>query len=132
MGSIWDGVGFTRFPMGLCIVVVVILGVWSALKLFRPGATADLGTKAWLDGVLTWGYLALISGIVGVFIGIILAFQGFELAGRFASPQVARGIKVSLLNASFGTTILGFAALLWWVLQLRWRLLGAASGDEGS
>ena len=132
MGALWDGVGLTRFPMGLCFLVVVLLGFWVALKLFRPGAKADPGTKAWLDGILTWGYLALICGIVGLFIGIILAIQGAEAAGSFASPQAARGMRVSLLNATFAPTILGFAVLLWWILQLRWRLLKTAEGEAES
>jgi hypothetical protein len=132
MGALWEGVGFTRFPMGLCFLVVVLLGFWSSLKLFRPGAAADQRRKAWLDGVLTWGYLALISGIVGLFIGVILAIQGAEAAGSFASPQAARGIRASLLNATFAPTILGFSVFLWWILQIRWRLLRMAAGEEGS
>ena len=35
------------------------------------------------------------------------------------------GIKVAMLASLFGVLILAFAALLWFVLQLRWRLLVA-------
>ena len=38
---------------------------------------------------------------------------------------LAGGIKVSMLGSLFGVLILAFAALLWFVLQLRWRLLVA-------
>ncbi len=34
-----------------------------------------------------------------------------------------------MLSSAFGTMILGFAALLWCVLQLRWRLLLAEVAD---
>ena len=129
MGPAWEGSGSFRWPLALCFLAILLLTLYSALKLFRPGASPDEKTKAWLDGILTWGWLALITGGVGVFVGIILMFQGWEAAGRFASAGAARGIKVSLLSASLGTMFLGFATFFWYVLQLRWRLLKAAFDD---
>ena len=40
------------------------------------------------------------------------------------------GIKVSMLASLFGVLILAFAYLLWFVLQLRWRLLVADEVEE--
>ncbi len=65
MGSNWEAIGFTRWPMSFCFVLLAILGLWSAFKLFRPGASPDLRTKAWLDGVLVWGFLAFLIGLLG-------------------------------------------------------------------
>jgi hypothetical protein len=116
--------------MALCFLAILLLTLSSALKLFRPGASPDEKTKAWLDGILTWGWLALITGTVGFFVGIVLMFQGWEAAGRFVSTGAAHGIKVSLLSAIFGTMFLGFATFFWWIMQLKWRLLKAAVGGE--
>jgi hypothetical protein len=129
MGSNWEAIGFLRWPMTFCFLVVVLLGLWSALKLFRPGASSELGTKAWLDGILVWGFLAFLSGILGGVIGVILAFQSIEAAGAVRGTAIAPGAKMTLLSLGFGTVILGFAVLLWYVLQLRWRLLQAASAE---
>ena len=60
MGPSWEGLGFFRWPLALCFLFILFLTLKSALKLFRPGASADLSTKAWLDGILTWGWLALV------------------------------------------------------------------------
>jgi hypothetical protein len=130
MGSIWEAVGFTRFPLGICFLVVVVLAFWSALKLFRPGALPDGKVKALVDGVLTWGFLALIVGVAGMFVGTILAFQGYAATAQFYSPPVATGVRVGVLSASLATIVLGLAVLLWWVLQLRWRFLKAGLEEE--
>ena len=129
MGSNWEAIGFTRWPMSFCFVLLAILGLWSALKLFRPGALPDLRTKAWLDGVLVWGFLAFLIGLLGAVIGIILVFQSIEAAGAVRPTVMAPGIKVTLLSSGFGTMTFGFAVFFWFILQLRWRLLQAALAD---
>lgn len=129
MGSNWEAIGFFRWPMSLCFLAVIVLGLWSALKLFRVEASPKLRTKVWLDGVLVWGFLAFLSGILGGVVGIILSIQSIEAAGAFVGTAAAPGAKMTLLSLLFGTTILGFALLLWYVLQLRWRLLQAASAE---
>ncbi len=129
MGSNWEAIGFFRWPMSFCFLVVVLLGLWSALKLFRPGASPDLRTKAWLDGVLVWGFLAFLIGLLGAVIGIILVFQSIEAAGAVRPTVMAPGIKVTLLSSGFGTMTFGFAVFFWFILQLRWRLLQAALAD---
>ena len=132
MGSNWEAMGFTRSPMAFCFVVLVLLGLWSALKLFRPGASPDLRTKVWLDGVLAWGAMAFLFGLLGAVIGIITVFQSIEAAGAVIPTAIAPGAKATLLSSGFGTLVFVFAVFLWFVLQLRWRLLQASSAEEGS
>ena len=129
MGSNWEAMGFLRWPMTFCFLVVVLLGLWCTLKLFRPGASPELRTKAWLDGMLPWGFLAFLSGILGAVIGIILAVQAIEAAGAIRPTAIAPGLKMTLLSLGVGTMILGFAVMFWYVLQLRWRLLQAALAE---
>ena len=127
MSVIWEGVGFIRWPLTFSFLVVVILALWSAVRLFRPGATPDLRSKAWVDAILFWGGFAVISGVLGTLVGIIIASQAIEAAGNVSSPLVWGGIKVAMLSSALGMMILAFAALLWFALQLRWRLLMADS-----
>ena len=56
-------------------------------------------------------------------VGIIIAAQSIEAAGEVSTTLVWGGIKVALLTSAFGMLIMAFAALLWFGLQLRWRLL---------
>lgn len=129
MGSNWEAIGFFRWPISFCFLIVLVLGFLTAVKLYRPGATAEPRTKAWLDGILPWGFLAFLAGILGSVTGIILALQSIEAAGAVRATLIAPGIKMTLLSMAFGTMICGFAVLLWYVLQLRWRLLEAARAE---
>ena len=122
-GEIWYMTGFMRYPLAFSLCAVIALALWSAFKLFRRGASQDLHTKAWLDAILFWGGFAVICGVLGTLVGIILAAQAIEAVGEISTPMVWGGIKVALLTSVFGVLILGFASLLWFVLQLRWRLL---------
>ena len=63
--------------------------------------------------------------MLGSIVGTIFAFFTAEAAGEVSATLVAGGIKVALISSSFGVLILGFAALLWFVLQFRWRMLQA-------
>jgi hypothetical protein len=129
MGSNWEAMGLFRWPMLFCFLVVLFLGLMSALKLYRGGATPDLRTRALLDGILPWGALAFLSGILGGVMGIILALQSVEAAGGFLATAIAPGVKMTLLSLAFGTFVCGFAVLSWYILQLRWRLLEAAQAE---
>ncbi len=125
LAAIWNDMGFIRLPLIFSFLVVVGLALWSAIKLFRPQATPDLQTKAWLDAILFWGGFATISGLLGTLVGFTIATQSVEAAGEVNVTLMWGGIKVSMLGSLFGVLILAFAALLWFVLQLRWRLLVA-------
>jgi hypothetical protein len=115
--------------MLFCFLIVLLFGLLSVLKLYRSGAGPDLRTKALLDGILPWGALAFLCGILGAVMGIILALQSIEAAGAMRPTLIAPGIKMTLLSTAFGTLICAFAILLWYILQLRWRLLEAAQAE---
>ena len=121
--GIWLAMGFMRYPLTLSLVIVTFLALWCAYRLFRPGASPDQLTKAWLDAILFWGGFAVICGVLGTLIGVVLAAQSIEAAGDVSTTLVWGGIKVAMLSSVFGMLILAFAALLWFALQLRWRLL---------
>ena len=78
-----------------------------------------------------WGGFAAISGVLGSIVGTIIAFQSIEAAGEVSATLIAGGIRVALFNSSFGVLILGFAALLWFVLQFKWRMLQADEVEAG-
>ena len=126
---VWDDMGFIRWPLFFSFIAVVGLALWSAFKLFRPSATPDLHSKAWLDAILFWGGFASISGVLATLVGFTIATQSVEAAGEVNVTLMWGGIKVSMLGSLFGVLILAFASLLWFVLQLRWRLLVADEAD---
>ena len=126
---IWERLLFVRWPLAFCLVMVIGMGIWATLRLLRDGGSPRLETKVWIDAVGVWGFLAFLSGLLGASAGLILALQGAERAGTMASPQAARGLVVATLGPTLGTTVFGVAVIVWFVLQLRWRLGRARSED---
>ena len=129
LGYVWNDMGFIRWPLVFSFLSVVGLGLFSAVRLFRPSAIPDLYTKAWLDAILFWGGFASISGVLGTLVGFTIVTQSVEAAGEVNITLMWGGIKISMLAALFGVLILAFASLLWFVLQLRWRLLVADEAE---
>lgn len=129
MGALWQDMGFIRYPLAFSLVSVLFLAVWSSARLFRTHAGADLETKTWLDAILFWGGFAMIAGVLGTLVGVIVAAQSIEAAGEISTTLVWGGIKIALLSSALGFLILALAALLWFVLQLRWRLLQAEGAE---
>lgn len=122
--------GVIFWPLMLSLLIVVALVAWTGARLFRPDAVPDLQTKAWVDGILFWGGFALIAGVLGTVVGIVIASQSIELAGEVRPQLVWGGIKIALTSSVFGMLILAFAALAWFAIQLRWRLLRARLAES--
>ena len=130
MEMIWESMGFIRWPLAFSLLAVVLLSFYSVGRLYRPRASADLLTKACLDAVLLWGGFAMIAGVLGTVVGIVISAQSIEAAGGVNPVLVWGGIKVSMLTSAFGTLILAFSALLWFALQMRWRILQAKEARD--
>ena len=129
MGRIWHDMGFIHWPLLFSFFAVAGLSLWSVVRLYRRGATADLRTKAWIDAVLFWGGFALIAGVLGTLLGIIVAAQSIEHAGAVEPTLVWGGVKVALSSAATGALILSLSGVVWFALQLRWRFLLAAETE---
>ena len=125
MMQLFEAMGFIRWPLTFSLMAVIGLGLMSAATLFGRNAAASLVAKTWVDAILFWGGFSAISGMLGSIIGVIVGFQAIERAGEVEATLVAGGIKVALLSSGIGVLILGFAALLWFTLQFRWRMLQA-------
>lgn len=123
MELIWEEMGFMRWPLAFSLFAVLVLSALSAFRVFKPGAKQDRYTKAWIDAILFWGGFAVICGVLGTLVGIIIAAQYIEAASTISTPLIWGGIKVAMLTSAFGVLIMAFAALVWFSLQLRWRLL---------
>lgn len=131
MSEFWTNMGFIRWPLSFALLMVLVLSAWSAARLYRPTARADLSTKTWLDAVLVWGAFAMVAGVLGTLIGLVITAESIERAGSVDPSLMWGGIKVALLSAVTGTVILGVATLSWLGLHLRWRLLSGRDEAVG-
>lgn len=125
MMSLWEAMGVIRYPLGLSMLVIVGLTLYSARRLLDSDAAGDPMTKTWLDGILFWGGFSLVTGILGTLVGIVVTAQAIEATGSVSASLVWGGVKVALYSSVFGVLVLAMASLLWFGLQLRWRYLQA-------
>jgi hypothetical protein len=126
----WEAMGFIRYPTTFALLCVLLLTAYSGARLWRPNAGPDPLTKTWLDAILFWGGFAMISGVLGTLVGIVIAAQSIEAAGAVHPSLVWGGIRVAMLSSAYGTLILAVGALSWFALQLRWRVLEARDTME--
>lgn len=120
----FEALGVIRWPLTFSLLAVTTLALWS-LRLVWPGAMPDRHARTWIDAILFWGGFAAVTGVLGTLVGIIIAAQAIETMGALSDTLIWGGIKVALLSSALGTLILAVASLLWFALQLRWRLLVA-------
>ncbi len=130
MFELWQSMGFMGYPLAFTCVVIFALTSYSTVRLFRPSAWADVRSKVFVDAILFWGGFASIVGMLGTLIGIVIAAQAIEAAGGISTTLAWGGIKVALLTSAFGVLILAGSSLVWFALQLRWRLLEASAAQE--
>lgn len=123
MTTLWEAMGFIRYPLGISTLIIAALILYSASRLFGASSRPDAMTKTWLDAILFWGGFSLVTGILGTLVGIVVAAQSIEAAGSVSPSLVWGGVKVALYSSVFGVLVLAVASLFWFALQLRWRYL---------
>ena len=130
MYELWESGGFIMNPLAMTCVVIFALTSYSTVRVFRPSAWADLKSKVFIDSILYGGGFAAVIGVLGTLIGLVISAQSIELAGGVSTTLAWGGIKVALLTSAFGVLILAGSSLIWFALQLRWRLLEASAASE--
>ena len=127
IAELWVDMGFIRLPLSFSLLVVVLLALWSTAQLVRGEPAADQSTKAWIDAILFWGLFAGVTGVLGHARGDHRRCPSHRSRRRSLQRAGVAGVQVALLSSVFARLILGLAALLWFALQLSWRLLAAES-----
>lgn len=131
MIELWELMGFIRYPLTLSSVIIVVLVLYTTVRLFEGDARPLPMTKTWMDSVLFWGGFSLVTGILGTLVGIVLAAQSIEYAGSVSPTLVWGGIKVALYSSVFGLLVLAVSSLAWFALNLRWRHLADRESVQG-
>ncbi|MDX1577185.1 MAG: MotA/TolQ/ExbB proton channel family protein [Gemmatimonadota bacterium] len=111
----------------LLITLGILIQAWRAgAALFGRDETSPAVERR-TGSILFWGFMAMLLGLVGTFVGIALIASHVSAAGAVSAPVAWGGIGVSLIPTLFGLIILFLAALLWYVLRGRFRRIAAAA-----
>jgi hypothetical protein len=129
MTNLWTDIGLIRWPLVLSVIALLPLIAFGGYRVFGSARSPDARVKVWIDAILFWGGFAAATGVLGSVVGVVVAAQSIERAGAVSMSLLWGGIKVALLPSALGLTILTLAALSWFVLQLRWRLLTTKTAE---
>jgi hypothetical protein len=116
--------------LALLAVVVLLLSVKWAFKLFfSRGGEPDRGARG-VDAILFWGCVSAVLGFLGQFTGAYISLSVIRKAGLLNPALLAEGIAVSLITTIFGLAILFFSVLVWFGLRYRLNRLAVRSGMD--
>ncbi|MBN1924687.1 MAG: MotA/TolQ/ExbB proton channel family protein [Prolixibacteraceae bacterium] len=94
-------------------LIVLILAVVVAYDVYAKKNYSGKG----LAGILFFGSLAPLMGIIWQMLGMMQAFKAIQEAADISLGIVMGGLKVSMLAPLYGFFVLLFSALIWFVLR---------------
>lgn len=100
-------------------VVILVLAVQKAIRLFKPNELNVVQFEIGLNGILFWGALSLLVGLFAHFQGVYIAMQVIAHAPEISPAIVAEGYSMSLITILSGLFIFIISLIIWFVL--RWR-----------
>lgn len=108
-----EGGMFGMMVITICALLALILTVVKAYDVFAKGNIDKKG----LSGILFFGSMAPLTGIIWQMIGLMQAFEAVEIAGDVSPALMMGGLKVSMIAPLYGLFVLFFSALFWFILK---------------
>lgn len=109
--------------LAIVAVVVLVTIVRASLRLSKmtPENKSSVGTS--IHAVLFWGGVSVLLGLIGQNSGLYNALTAISKAPEISPAVVAAGFAESLTTTLFGMTTLLVAAIAWFSLLVRYRLV---------
>jgi hypothetical protein len=105
--------GFMMYPIIAGTMFAVVSAVRAAAALQRGEAA-----KSAADGVIFWGGLAMLLGVLGTLVGFSMMARAVESVGDVAPSLLWGGIRVALTTAIAGCGVFVLSLFTW--APLRW------------
>ena len=100
----------------ICALLVIIFTVVKGYDVF---VRKNIDKKG-LVGILFFGSMAPLVGIIWQMIGMMQAFTAIQEAGDISPALVMGGLRVSIFAPLYGLIVLFFSAILWFILK--WKI----------
>ena len=108
-------------PFGIVLLVVAlviaVLTIVTAVRISNRQRIEDPGFKNGLNGILFWGCLAAVLGLLGQFSGLWHALGAISRAEAISPRVVAVGLMESFSTTIMGLVILVLSSLIWFALR---------------
>lgn len=113
-----EGGVYFMLPIYLLTIIVVALSLWTIFLRLKNRQQKTIPTdKNLVNAILFLGSLGFIWGMLGQIIGFMQIADVIQVHGDIAPSLIAGGIKVSLLTTTYGTILLLFSGIMWFVLK---------------
>src|SRR5690606_23432596 len=109
--------GVAMWPLLLMLLAVLFLAGHAAVLQARDAESGDVESR--LLGVLFWGGMSLLMGVLGTMVGLVQMADAISRFGPVRSSTLAGGVGVALITSIFGLLIFLLAAVLWFSLRQR-------------
>lgn len=123
MFSLFIQGGLFMWPLLILALTIIGLSVKKTLDLF-VFQHLDLQQKEMgLNAILFWGVIAGSLGITAQMLGIYMALDEIRKAADISPAIVITGYQISFITTLFGLYIFIGAAILWFLLRWRYKVL---------
>ena len=104
-------------------IVVVALAVKKSIDLFMRKDLGPYQLEKGLHGILFWGVIAAVLGILGQISGIYNALHAIVRATEIDPRIIYMGFAESFTTTLYGLTTLVLSAVIWFALYARYKKL---------
>ena len=110
--------GPMMWPLVVVLVVAISLAARTARHLARRNGGGTAVVQNGLDGLLFWGLLGLLFGVLGTVIGLFRGLMQMAAHGLRSPQALWTGLAESLVPTIGGFVALAAAGSLWFALRL--------------
>jgi biopolymer transport protein ExbB/TolQ len=108
-------------PFGFVLIavtgVIIALTITTAVRMKDRQVVGYKRFKNGLNGILFWGCMGAVLGLLGQFSGLWRALGAISKADVISPKIVAMGLRESFSTTILGLAILALASLIWFVLK---------------
>jgi biopolymer transport protein ExbB/TolQ len=114
------------FPLAVLFVVVIILSIKKSIDLRSARDAGGSRLQKGPHAILFWGSISALIGFLGQASGLRNGFIAISRAQEISPRIVAQGFAESLTTTIFGLVVLIISAIVWFVLQGKYRTAGSS------
>lgn len=113
--------GILMFPLVLITLVVLGIVLRALWHLFARRGSDTAAVQSCLDGLLFWGWFAVVIGLLGSAVGYNKAMTAIVNRGLLHPKLLWIGTAEGMVSSIAGLLVLMLAGACWYLL--RWRFL---------
>jgi len=125
--SFFIEMGTWVFPLVVLFVVVIILSIKKSIDLRSVREAGGSRLEKGPHAILFWGSISALIGFLGQASGLRNGFIAISRAQEISPQIVAQGFAESLTTTIFGLFILIVSAIVWFVLQGKYRKIDSSN-----